>query len=310
MTKSAKIAVVMGGGSSEREVSIQTGAGVMRALHALGYDAQSLDYDARFIDTVRVLEPDAVFNALHGLGGESGELQGLLDHLGIAYTGSGLRACALALDKHLAKKLFAAEGLPTPSWELFDVAGGTLPLLPGSLDLPLVVKPRDEGSSVGVAIVRTHEQWGKAMLEAAGQYTQILAEEYVPGREFACGIVGEDALPVVEIIPNRDEFYNYEAKYEAGASTHVVPAEIGDDLAGRLQTLALSAHRLLGLRDYSRADFIVTPEGRPYLLEINATPGLTATSLLPDAARAIGMSYEALVERLVGFALARVAATE
>ncbi|MHB8152880.1 MAG: hypothetical protein ACYDG3_07410, partial [Bacillati bacterium] len=111
MTKSAKIAVVMGGGSSEREVSIQTGAGVMRALHALGYDAQSLDYDARFIDTVRVLEPDAVFNALHGLGGESGELQGLLDHLGIAYTGSGLRACALALDKHLAKKLFAAEGL-------------------------------------------------------------------------------------------------------------------------------------------------------------------------------------------------------
>ncbi len=295
----------MGGSSAEREISIRTGSGVMRALQALGYDAQSLDYDQRFLDAIREIAPDVVFNALHGPGGEDGHVQALLDFLGIPYTGSGVEAAALAMDKHLTKKLLAAEGLPTAAWDVFDLSGGTLPLLPGSLDLPLVIKPRFEGSALGVAIVKTHEQWTSAMLAAAKTYSQIMAEEYLDGREFTVAILGEEALPVIEIIPNADEFYTFDAKYAPGGSTHIVPARIDEDLAARLQMIALSVHRLLGLRDYSRTDFIVTKEGRPQILEINTLPGLTATSLVPDACAAVGISYEALVDRLVGYALAR-----
>jgi len=299
-----RVAVVMGGPSAEREVSIESGQAVMRALAALGHDAQSLDFDGRFVDAVREIRPDVVFNALHGTGGEDGTIQGVLEWLGIPYTGSDLTACALAMDKHLTKKLLAAEGLPTPAWDTFDLAGGTLPLLPGSLNLPLVVKPRSSGSSAGVSIVRTHEEWTKAMINVAPKTTQILAEEFIAGREFSSGVLGEEALPLVEIIPT-DEFYSYDAKYKPGGSRHLVPAPIDTDLTSRLQMLALSVHRLLGLRDYSRTDFIVTKEGRPYILEINALPGLTPLSLLPDEARAAGISFEALIERLLQFALGR-----
>jgi D-alanine-D-alanine ligase len=295
----------MGGSSAERDVSIQSGSGVMRALQSLGYEAQSLDYDRRFVDAIREIAPDVVFLALHGPGGEDGQIQGILEFLGLPYTGSGLEPSALAMDKHLTKKLLAAEGLPTAAWDLFDLSGGTLPLLPGSLDLPLVIKPRFEGSSAGVAIVKTHEAWTSAMINAAKGYAQIMAEEFIEGREFTCGVLGEEALPVIEIIPNSDEFYTYDAKYEPGGSTHIVPAKIDEDLAARLQMLALSTHRLLGLRDYSRTDFIVSKEGRPHILEVNTLPGLTATSLLPDACASLGISYEALIERLVSYALAR-----
>ena len=299
-----KVAVVMGGPSAEREVSIQSGNGVMRALAALGHDARSLDFDARFVDAIREIVPDVVFNALHGPGGEDGEIQGVLEWMGIPYTGSGIAACAVAMDKHLTKKLLAAEGLPTPAWDVFDLTGGTLPLLPGSLNLPLVVKPRASGSSAGVVIVRSHEAWSKAILDAASRTPEVLAEEFVAGREFSCGVLGEEALPVVEILPS-DEFYSYDAKYKPGGSRHLVPAPIDHDLTSRLQTLALSVHRLLGLRDYSRADFIVSKEGRPTVLEVNALPGMTPTSLLPDEALHAGISYEALVERLLQYALAR-----
>src|SRR5262249_17913723 len=197
------------------------------------------------------------------------------------------------------------EGLPTAAWDVFELAGGTLPLLPGSLDLPLVVKPRFEGSSAGVTIVRTHEQWTNAMLTASKTYAQILAEEYIDGREMTCGVLGEEALPIVEIVANRDGFYSYDAKYETGGSTHIVPARIDEDLAARLQMLALSTHRLIGLRDYSRTDFIVSRDNRPYILEINSLPGLTPHSLIPDACGAIGITFEALTDRLIGYALER-----
>lgn len=300
-----RIAVVMGGESAERDISIRSGSEVVRALNSLGYDANSLDFDDRFLEAVRQLKPDLVFNALHGPGGEDGHVQALLEYLSIPYTGSGVEAAALSMDKHLTKKLLAAEGLPTPVWDLFDLTGGTLPLLPGSLDLPLVIKPRFEGSAVGVVIVHTHEEWTSAMLEASKSYGQILAEEYLEGREFTCAVLGEEALPVVEIVANRDGFYSYAAKYEPGGSTHVVPAQIDENLAARLQMLALSAHRLVGLRDYSRSDFIVTSDQRPYLLEINSLPGLTPVSLFPDACAAVGISFEALIDRLVGYARAR-----
>lgn len=305
MNRNAKVAVVMGGSSAEREISLQTGAEAARALESLGYATTRLNYDDRFLDAVRELQPDVVFNALHGRGGEDGQIQALLDYLGLPYTGSGVEAAALSMDKHLTKKLLAGEGLPTAAWDVFDLGGGTLPLLPGSLDLPLVVKPRFEGSSAGVTIVRTHEQWTAAMLSASKTYGQILAEEYLDGREYTCAILGEEALPIVEIVANRDGFYSYAAKYEPGGSTHVVPAPIDGDLAARLQMLALSAHRLLGLRDYSRTDFIVSHDGRPYILEINSLPGLTPRSNIPDACASIGIGFEALIDRLVGFALAR-----
>ena len=299
-----KVAVVMGGPSAEREVSIESGTCVMRALATLGHDARSLDFDERFIDALRELAPDVVFNALHGRGGEDGTIQGVLEWLGIPYTGSGVAACAISMDKHLTKKLLAAEGLPTPAWDVFDLTGGTLPLLPGSLELPLVAKPRASGSSAGVAIVKTHEAWTKTMIDASSRTPEILAEEFVPGREFSCGVLGEEALPVVEIVSS-DEFYSYDAKYKPGGSRHLIPAPIDHDLTARLQTLALSVHRLIGLRDYSRTDFIVTNNGRPTILEVNALPGMTPQSLLPDEAQHAGISYEALVERLLQYALAR-----
>ncbi len=305
---SLKVAVVMGGPSAEREVSIESGTCVLRALAALGHDAQSLDFDARFVDAIRELAPDVVFNALHGRGGEDGTIQGVLEWLGVPYTGSGVTACALAMDKHLTKKLLAAEGLPTPAWDTFDLLGGTLPLLPGSLNLPLVAKPRGSGSSAGVTIVKTHEEWTKAMIGASSRTPEILAEEFVAGREFSCAVLGEEALPVVEIVPG-DEFYTYDAKYKPGGSRHLIPAPIDHDLTSRLQTLALSVHRLIGLRDCSRTDFIVTDNGRPTILEINALPGLTPTSLLPDEAQHAGISYEALIDRLVHYALARGSVT-
>lgn len=301
----ARVAVVMGGQGSEREVSIASGRVVVEALERLGYVTQSLDYDQRFVDAIRELEPDAVFNALHGASGEDGTIQGILDWLRIPYNGSGLGACALAMDKHLTKKLLSAEGLPTPAWDTFDFDGGTLPLLPGSLNLPLVVKPRNEGSSAGVSIVRTHEEWSRAMIALSAERSTIVAEEYVPGREFGCGVLFEEALPVIEIVPIGHDFYDYDAKYAAGQSKHECPAKIDQDLAHRIQMLALSTHRLLGLRDYSRTDFIVTKEGRPYILETNALPGLTPTSLFPDECAALGISFDVLIDRLIGAALER-----
>jgi D-alanine-D-alanine ligase len=299
-----KVAVVMGGPSVEREVSIESGSNVQKALVALGHDVRTLDFDARFVDAIREIAPDVVFNALHGTGGEDGCIQGILEWLGVPYTGSDVTSCALAMDKHLTKKLLVSEGFPTPAWDTFDLRGGTLPLLPGSLDPPIVVKPRSSGSSAGVSIVRTHEEWTKAMIAASGRIAHVIAEEFVPGREFSCGVLGEDALPVIEILA-ADDFYSYDAKYKPGGSRHLVPAPIDRDLGARLQMLALSVHRLLGLRDYSRTDFIVTREGRPYILEINALPGLTPLSLIPDEAASAGISYEALIDRLVGYAAGR-----
>ena len=301
---SLKVAVVMGGPSAEREVSIESGTCVMRALATLGHDARSLDFDARFVDAIREIRPTWCSTRCTAAAARTARSRACWNGWGFRTPGSGVAACAIAMDKHLTKKLLAAEGLPTPAWDVFDLTGGTLPLLPGSLNLPLVAKPRASGSSAGVSIVKTHEAWTKAMIEAAERTPEILAEEFVPGREFSCGVLGEEALPVVEIVPS-DEFYSYDAKYKPGGSRHLIPAPIDHDLTSRLQTLALSVHRLVGLRDYSRTDFIVTDHGRPTILEVNALPGMTPQSLLPDEAQHAGISYEALVERLLQHAVTR-----
>jgi len=294
---SLKVAVVMGGPSAERDVSIESGTGVMRALTALGHDARSLDFDGRFVDAMREIAPDVVFNALHGKGGEDGTIQGLLDLMQIPYTHSGVLASALAMDKPTAKILFAAAGLRCPSGRLVPpatlAAGHPMPV-------PYVIKPPNEGSTVGVRIVRsaTERPFGNAPWEFPGD---ALVEEYIPGRELSVAVMGARALGVVEII-SKTAFYDYEAKYSPGMSDHLVPAPLPDDITTLALETALKAHQVLGCRGVSRADLRwddTRGAAGLYLLEVNTQPGLTPTSLVPDIARHVGISFSELVSWMV-----------
>src|ERR1700730_12026737 len=206
------VAVLMGGASAEREISLQTGAGVLHALVSLGYRTVTLDFDQHFIDRVREERPDAVFNALHGGAGENGTVQAMLDWLGVGYQGSGVRASAVALDKWMTKAVMRAAELPTPAATVLDLSRMSEPPVPKRHGLPCVVKPLSDGSAVGVTVVRSEEQWTAALACARSVSERILVESYVRGREFTVAILGEDALPVVEIAP-ADEFYSYHAKY-------------------------------------------------------------------------------------------------
>jgi D-alanine-D-alanine ligase len=298
------VAVVMGGASAEREISLQTGSGVVGALESLGYRTVSLDFDSRFVDEIRSHRPDAVFNALHGGAGEDGTVAAVLEWLKIPYQGSGVRASAVAMDKWMTKALMRAVEVPTPRAIVVE-AGGSIPPLPKRPGLPCVVKPQSEGSAVGVSIVRKESEWPAAIEAARSAGGRILVEEYVRGREFTVGVLGDRALPVVEIIPS-DAFYSYHSKYTAGASTHRVPADIDPALASRMQTYALRLHRALGCRDYSRVDVMMdSQDSSLYLLECNTLPGLTSLSLFPEAAASAGIGYPQLIDTLVRAALSR-----
>jgi D-alanine-D-alanine ligase len=298
------VAVLMGGRSAEREISLQTGAGVCRALDSLGYRSFTLDYDAELADVLRAHKPDAVFNALHGGAGEDGTVQAILDWLEIPYQGSGSRASAVAIDKWLTKAIMRASDLPTPRAIVLDVDVQTPPI-PKRPSVPCVVKPLADGSTVGVTIVRDPAQWPEAVAAARAVSKKILVEEYVRGREFTVALLGDEALPIVEIDPS-DEFYSYHSKYSPGASRHTVPAKVDPAQAGMMRDYALRLHRILGCRDYSRVDIMMDGnDSSLYLLECNTLPGLTSTSLFPDAAKAADISYEALVDRLTRAALSR-----
>lgn len=298
------VAVLMGGHSAESEISLLTGAGVMAALTSLGYSATRVDHDEGFVDALRRVQPAAVFNALHGGDGEDGTVQAILEWLRIPYQGTGVRASAVAMDKWLTKALLLAEGLPAPQGVHMNAAQAQSFAVAEKFGLPCVVKPRAEGSAVGVSIVRDQTEWNDAVRAASIGGANILIEEYIEGREFTVAILGEDALPVVEITPH-DRFYSYKAKYTPGGSTHTVPAKLEPDVAQRMQRDALQLHRALGCRDYSRVDVMLAGSGRMAILECNTLPGLTPLSLFPDAAKAAGISYEGLVERLLQCALSR-----
>ena len=299
------VAVLMGGASAEREISLQTGAGVARALETLGYRSITFDLDDRFVDEVREHRPDAVFNALHGGAGENGTAQALLDWLGIGYQGSGMRASAVAMDKWMTKAVMRAADLPTPMAVVVEAGGSQTPALPKRPGLPCVVKPLSEGSAVGVTVVRSESEWTDAVAAARAVAERVLVEAYVRGREFTVAILDEAALPVIEIAP-ADEFYTYHAKYTPGASRHTVPADVDAAVAARMQSYALRLHQALGCRDYSRIDIMMDAQDASlYLLECNTLPGLTNLSLFPEAAAAAGIGYEALVDRLVRAALSR-----
>lgn len=298
------VAVLMGGASPEREISLQTGAGVVAALDALGYRTTTIDPGHDLVDRLRAVKPDAVFNALHGGAGENGTIQALLDWMELGYQGSGMRASAVAMDKWMTKAVMRASDLPTPRAVVIDAddAPETPPKRPG---VPCVVKPLAEGSAVGVTIVRDESQWLGAVEAARTVADRMLVEAYVRGREFTVSVLGSDALPVVEIKPS-DEFYSYHAKYTAGASRHTVPAELDLPIAARMQEYALRLHDALGCRDYSRIDVMMDATDESlYLLECNTLPGLTSLSLFPEAAAAAGIPYESLVDRLTRCALTR-----
>ncbi|NPB09445.1 MAG: D-alanine--D-alanine ligase [Thermodesulfobacteria bacterium] len=296
-----KVALLCGGRSAEREVSLKSGEAVERALRARGYPVERFD-PATDLATLarRAGEFDLAFLALHGPGGEDGTIQGFLDSLGLPYQGAGVLGSALAMDKALSKLLYREAGLPVPRAVELRKGGP----VPSPLPLPAVVKPASQGSSVGMSIVEREEDLAEALERAFRYEDRVLVEEYLAGRELTVGVLGEETLPVVEIIPGeKHRFFDYEAKYTPGATQEICPAEIPEEVARKAQEYALRAHEALRLRHYSRTDFIYA-RGEVYVLETNTIPGMTETSLLPLAARVAGYSFEDLVERLVELALA------
>jgi len=293
---SKHVAVLMGGWSAEREISLVSGAAVAKALGEAGMQVTPIDVqrDMGVLMTRLYPRPDAVFNALHGRFGEDGCVQGVLDILDIPYTHSGLLASALAMNKPMAKRLFAAEGIPVAE----HVISGREEILSGDvMDRPYVIKPLNEGSSVGVHIVMDGDN--EPLFNDTGwPYGEhVMVEKFIPGRELTVSVMGDKALAVTEIITGR-EFYDYGAKYEDGGSRHVIPAEIGDDVTGEAMRLAVLAHQTLGCRGVSRADFRYDGDSL-YLLEINTQPGMTPTSLVPEQAVHAGISFKELAVWMV-----------
>ncbi|MCX7843970.1 MAG: D-alanine--D-alanine ligase [Candidatus Bipolaricaulota bacterium] len=307
-----KVAVLCGGTSAEREISLRSGQGVHAALRRKGWEADLLAIDS-FDGLPRLLAPyTVVFNVLHGGPGEDGTVQLLLDLMGKPYVGSGPLASALAMDKAEAKRAFQGKGLATPPWLLF--AGGELPAfaerVQRELGLPVVVKPRREGSSVGVRLVRTEEELRPALEGMAKAYGEFLVETYIPGREVTAAVLEGDeglrVLPLVELRPKHGELFDWTAKYTPGACEVLCPAPLSAAEAQRVAEAAREAFLLLGCRDLARLDFRLSPEGVPFLLEVNTLPGMTELSLFPRAAQAAGLGYDDLVDFLVRRALARL----
>lgn len=293
------VAILMGGWSAEREVSLVSGKPCADALEARGHRVTRVDPTRDLAALLKALEPrpDVVFNALHGRWGEDGNIQGVLNILGIPYTHSGVLASSVAMDKPLAKTVFEAAGIPCPSGQVVtvdDIRAGRV------IDPPYVIKPIDEGSSIGVHIVQ--KDGNRPPVDDWPFGKDVLVEPYIAGREFTVSVMGDRALGVTELRPHTG-FYDYEAKYTDGKTTHLCPAPIQEDLAGQLQEYAVTAHRVLGCRGVTRADFryddTAGEPGRIYMLEINTQPGMTPLSLVPEQALAAGISFEDLVDWMV-----------
>jgi len=299
--KNKRIAVLMGGWSAEREISLLTGKAVLKALQKEGFKVIGIDLDKNIVENLKKYKIDFVFLALHGPLGEDGKMQGLLEILGIPYTGSGPLASALAMNKIYAKRIFAQAGIPTPPWVVVNQLPVTSYQLQG-LKLPVVVKPAAQGSAIGVSVVIKGEELSSAIKKARKLDKEVLVEKYIPGREVTVGILGEETLPIIEIVP-KSKFYDYRSKYAPGGSEHIIPARLEKKVAKETARVALQAHRALGCRAYSRVDLRVDRRGQPWVLEINTIPGMTTTSLLPDAARAVGISFNELVLKIIQYSL-------
>jgi len=299
-----KVAVLLGGRSAEREVSLKSGGMVLKALRSRGVDAHAFDPAQRSLEDLVKENYARAFIALHGRFGEDGTVQGILEWLGIPYTGSGVLASALAMDKLRTKRLWGAEKLPTPAYELLG-EDSNFRIVARRLGVPLMVKPASEGSSIGMSKVRAAAKLEEAYRLAAKYDRVVIAEQFVDGMELTGAILGERALPLIRLETPRD-FYDYEAKYLADDTRYIVPCGLPAKKEQELQELCLAAFRSLGCSGWGRVDLMLNRRGRPFLLEVNTSPGMTDHSLVPMAARAVGLSYEDLcIKILEGAELAR-----
>ena len=300
------VAVLMGGWSNERSVSLMSGNGVADALEKTGYKVSRVDMDRDVADVLAALKPDVVFNALHGVPGEDGSVQGMLDLMGIAYTHSNMVTSVIAIDKQLTKQRLVPEGIPMPEGKIVDSSSL---FAADPLPRPYVLKPVNEGSSVGVAIVTEEGNYGNPISkEAVGpwkDFDSLLAEPFIKGRELTCAVLGGKALCVTELVP-KSGFYDFDAKYTDGMTDHICPAKIPAEIESYMMELALRCHELLGCKGASRTDFRWDDElGKSgiFVLETNTQPGMTPLSLVPEQAKQVGISYEELVHRIVQEAL-------
>jgi D-alanine-D-alanine ligase len=313
---SNRVAVLKGGPSLERQVSLRSAGRVQDALKRLGHEVVPVDVDASLIERLRESGADVAFVALHGRGGEDGTVQELLEIVGMPYTGSSVLACMRSMDKVLTKHLLVEEGIPTPEFFAFSEvafrelgAADALPAIEERLGFPLVVKPAAQGSALGIEFAATAEDVPGALVAAFSYDDRVLLERHVQGRELAVGLLemdsGVEALPVVEAKPKEGYSFDFEARYEIGKTDYVCPADLPADVTARAQELAVATYRLLGCYGFARVDMMLPEDGTPQVLEAQAIPGLTETSLYPQAAEAAGISFDELVERLVDLALKR-----
>lgn len=299
--KNVRVAVLMGGPSAEREVSLRSGRAVARALAEAGANVREVD--VRGPEFALPAGTDVAFVALHGTFGEDGTVQKILEKRGVAYTGSDAEVSALAFDKERAKAAFLKAKIPTPRYEVVAGRRGNVRRL-AEMDVPLVVKPARQGSSVGITIVREAGKLDAALADAWRFDDRLIVEEFIDGRELTVGVFDGKTLPVIEVRPKK-EFFTYEAKYTPGATEYLVPAPLERVAAARAQFLAQKAHDALGCRDFSRVDLMMAKDGTMYVLEVNTIPGFTDTSLVPKAAKAAGLSFGQLCCRLVKMAQGR-----
>jgi len=306
-----RVAVLKGGRSLERAVSLRSGARVADAVAALGHQVVAIDADERLVARLKDEDPDVAFIALHGPGGEDGTVQSLLELLRIPYTGPGIAASVLCIDKVQAKHRMRASGVPTPDWVAFGAAAfrelgaaDAFAEIEAGFGLPLVVKPAGQGSALGVRFAGTADEVPAALVAALSYDDRVLIERHVEGRELAVSILDGEALPIVEAIPEQADLFNYEARYEIGRTRYVCPADLAGGEAEAVADVALRTWEALGCAGFARVDVILGGAGvGPQVLEVNTIPGLTDTSLLPIAAEAAGISFERFVERALELAL-------
>jgi len=305
-----KVLVLMGGLSEEREVSLNSGRGVYEALLEKGYDAIPLDIGRDNLNKISEIAPDVVFIVLHGRYGEDGTVQGLLDIMGIPYTGSGVATSAICMDKVLTKKLLIYEGFPTADFVVlkrssFAPDSQVLNSIISKFGLPVVVKAATQGSSIGTYIVKEEDALLEAIKNAFELDNQVLVEKFIDGDLLTVAVLGNEnpkVLPIIEIVSQND-FYDYESKYTPGMCEHIIPARISSELSQKIEGIAADCYKAMECRGTARIDFMVDRAGSPYILEINTIPGMTGMSLVPDAAKAVGISYGDLVDTLVNLAL-------
>jgi D-alanine-D-alanine ligase len=312
-----RVAVLKGGRSLERQVSLRSGARVQDALERLGHEVTGIDVGPGLVAELRALAPDVAFVALHGRDGEDGTVQELLEALGIAYTGSGVSGCMRCMDKVVAKHELLDAGLPTPDFFSFTEtafqelgAADALGAIEERLAFPIVVKPADQGSALGIRFARTPADVPGALVAAFSYSSKVLLERHVHGRELAVAVLGDEALPIVEAVPRAEDFYDFESRYTIGRTRFVCPAALDPDVTARAQELALAVFRLLRCRGFARVDLMLDEAtGDLFVLEANAVPGLTDTSLVPQAAEAAGLSFDAFVARVLELAPAGAGAS-